>query len=233
MFIRHVIDHSVLLRAMPEGARAAFASVGRVRRFRNGQYIWQFGDPDDCLQVVAEGMVLIGMMSPEGEHLVLHVVARGETMGEPSVYSPERDRRTDARAVGQTTIVEVPGEAVRTALEASPEAMRIFVRRVSDICRGHSRRLALGAFADARGRLARVLLDLADGHGVATPRGRCIELRLSQRTIAGLVSVRRESVNRLLTGLERDGVLLFEDGAITILEERLLRSALGLEASLP
>lgn len=231
--IRHVIDQAVLLREMPADDRAALASDARLRRYRSGEYVWRVGDAGDSLQVVAEGLVHIGIMGPDAEEIVLHVAVRGECMGEPSIYSPEGDRRTDGRAFGRTAIVTVPGDTVRAVLEASPEAMRIFVRRVSAIARAHASRVALTAFHDARGRLARLLLDLADSHGVPTPRGRRIELPLSQRAIAGLISVRRESVNRLFAVLEREGVLAFEDGTITVLRPRLLRASLGVEAVLP
>lgn len=229
MFIRNVMDHCPLLRAMPVEVRADLAAGARLRRCRSREYVWRIGDPDDSLQVVAEGMVLIGVMGPDADEIVLHVVARGDSMGEPSIYSERADRRTDGRAFGRTTIVEVPGDAVRRVLEASPEAMRVFVRRVSEITRTHSDRLALTAFHDARGRLARLLLDLADSHGAATPRGRRIELPLSQRALAGLISVRRERVNRLLAAFEHDGVLELADGLITVLDEPALRSATAVE----
>ena len=233
MFIRHVIDQAVLLREMPAGDRAALAAGATVRRYRGGEYLWRVGDPEDGLHVVADGMVNIGIMGPDGEEIVLQVVARGACIGEPSIYSPERDRRTDGRAVGRTAVVDIPGDTVRAVLEASPAAMLLFVRRVSEIARSLARRVALTAFHDARGRLARVLLDLAAAHGVATPRGRRIELPLSQRTLAGLVSVRRESVNRLVAAWERDGALEFEDGVVTVLKEQALRSALGVEGTQP
>ncbi|HVN33327.1 MAG TPA: Crp/Fnr family transcriptional regulator [Thermoanaerobaculaceae bacterium] len=233
MDIRHVIDQAVFLRDMPEEVRAALAGHARLRCYRSGEYLWRVGDRLDSLQVVAEGLVQIGIMGPEGDEIVLHVEPRGGCLGEPSIYSPEGDRRTDGRAFGRTTIVEVPGEKVRGVLEACPEAMRVFVRRVSEIARGHSRRIALNAFHDARGRLARLLLDLADSHGVPTARGRSIELPLSQRTLAGLIGVRRESVNRLIAALEREGALMFQDGTVTVLRPRLLLASLGVEALFP
>ena len=232
MFNRYVLDQSTVLRAMPAGDRDALAAGATLRRYRDRQYVWRMGDPGDSLQVIADGMVIIGVTGPDDEEIVLHLVARGECMGEPNIYSTDGARRTDGRAFGQTTIVEVPGDTVRAVLEASPEAMRHFVRRVSEIARAHAGRLAMTAFHDARARLARLLLELADRHGVATPRGHRIELPLSQRTLAGLISVRRECVNRLVSALEQDGALLFEDGAITIFDEQLLRAALGVEASL-
>ena len=230
VFIRNAIDRCAVLRAMPAAVRDALAAGATLRRYRSREYVWRVGDPDDSLQIVADGMVLIGIMGPDAEEIVLHVVARGECMGEPGIYSAEGDRRTDARACGRTTIVEVPGDTVREVLEASPEAMGIFVRRVSEIARAHAGRVALTAFYDARGRLAQLLLDLADSHGVPTPRGRRIELPLSQRTLAGLVSVRRERVNRLFTALVREGVVAFEHGIVTVLDEQLLRSAFGGDA---
>jgi CRP/FNR family transcriptional regulator, cyclic AMP receptor protein len=233
VYIRHVIDQAVLIREMSEGDRAALAAAATLRRYRSGEFLWRVGDPEDSLLIVAEGMVHIGMTGPDAEEVVLHVVARGGCMGEPSIYSRDGNRRTDGRAVGRTTIVEVPGEAVRGVLEANPTAMRVFVRRVSEIARAHAERVALTMFHDARGRLARLLLDLADSHGIPTPRGRRIELPLSQRTLAGLVSVRRERVNRLIADFERNGVLEFEDGIVTVLEEQRLRSALGADAILP
>lgn len=232
MDIRRVIDQAVFLRDMPEDARAALAGHATLRRYRGGEYLWRVGDLQDSLQVVAEGMVQIGIMGPEADEIVLHVEPRSGCLGEPSIYSPEGDRRTDGRAVGPTTIVDVAGEKVRAVLEACPEAMRVFVRRVSEIARAHARRIALSAFYDARGRLARLLLDLAESHGVPTERGRCIGLPLSQRTLAGLIGVRRESVNRLIAVLEREGALDFEDGIVTVLKEKLLRMALGIEGVL-
>ena len=231
--VRDIIDRAALFRAMPVDARAALARAARPRRFRAGQFIWRVGDPEDGLHVVASGLVRIELMGPDAEEVVLHVVGPGECLGEPSIYSPEGDRRTDCRAAAAATIVSVPGDPVRAVLERSPEAMRVFVRRVSEIARAHARRVALTAFHDARGRLARLLLDLADSHGVPAPRGRKIALPLSQRTLAGLVSLRRESVNRLVAAFERDGALVWEDGFVTILRPQLLRAALGIEAALP
>jgi CRP/FNR family cyclic AMP-dependent transcriptional regulator len=230
--IRDVIDRATVLRDMPEEARTALAGGATVRHYRGGEYLWRVGDRQDSLLVVAEGMVQIGIMGPEADEIVLHVEPRGGCLGEPGVYSPEGDRRTDGRAFGPTTIVEVPGEKVRAVLETCPEAMRVFVRRVSQIARAHAGRVALSAFDDARSRLARLLLELADSHGVPTARGRCIELPLSQRTLAGLVGVRRERVNRLIAAWRREGALDFEDGIVTVLQERSLRSALGIEGVL-
>jgi CRP/FNR family transcriptional regulator, cyclic AMP receptor protein len=231
--IRSAIDQAAFLQEMPEYARSVLADHATLRPYRDGEYLWRVGDVVDSLQVVAAGVVRIGIMGPEGDEIVLHVEPRGGCLGEPSIYAREGNRWTDGQAVGRTTIVEVPGEKVRGVLETCPDAMRTFVRRVSEIARGHARRIALYAFDDARSRLARLLLDLADTHGVQTAHGRYIDLRLSQRTLAGLVGVHRESVNRFIAAWKREGALAFDDGIVTVLRAEPLRAALVNEGDLP
>jgi CRP-like cAMP-binding protein len=228
--LRAIVDRSPVLCELGERERAALAAVGRLRRLRSGAYLWKFGDAENGLHVLVEGFVHIGAVRPDGETLVLHVVVPGELMGEPGLYAPERDRRTDGRAVGPATVATFPGDAVRAGLERSPDAMRAFVRQVSQLARGHSRRLTVTASLDARGRVAQLLLDLSASHGKATRAGTRITLPLSQRTLAGLVCLRRESVNRILGAYMRDGVLALDEDAITVLRPQALRAALGIAA---
>jgi hypothetical protein len=47
------------------------------------------------------------------------------------------------------------------------------------------------------------------------------------------VSLRRESVNRLVAAFERDGALVFEDGIVTVIRPDLLQAALGVDGGLP
>jgi len=229
--LRPHLERAALLGELPPDARDELVRAARPRRLRAGQYLWRVGDREEGLAFVLQGLMQIGVPGAEGDEIVLHVVGPGECMGEPGIYAAAADRRTDARAAGPALVATIAGARVRAALERSPEAMRVFVRRVSEIARGHARRLALNAFHDGRGRVARLLLDLADSHGVPHTRGRRIDLPLSQRALAGLVNLRRESVNRLLAAFERDGALTLDEGSVTLLRPELLVAAIGADAS--
>jgi CRP/FNR family transcriptional regulator len=65
-------------------------------------------------------------------------------------------------------------------------------------------------------KLARTLLSLADQHGLPTPQGIELDLKLRRREWAELVGLSRETVARLLNGLRRDGVLALSGNRITI-----------------
>ena len=73
--------------------------------------------------------------------------------------------------------------------------------------------LAEIALLDITGRVARKLLDLGQSHG-RTPDGIRIDVRLSQRTLAAMVSASRENVNRALHRFTVHGDIRQEGGLI-------------------
>jgi CRP-like cAMP-binding protein len=83
--------------------------------------------------------------------------------------------------------------------------------------------LAEIAFLDISGRVARKLLDLGQSHGRKTPDGIRIDLRLSQRTLASMVSASRENVNRALQRFVAHGDIKQDGGLITIVRPDELR----------
>jgi CRP-like cAMP-binding protein len=79
------------------------------------------------------------------------------------------------------------------------------------------------ASLDITGRVAKKLLELAASHGEKTNDGVRIGLRLTQRTLAGLVSASRENVNRSLSRFQKQGIITKDGGYITIVHRDRLR----------
>ena len=76
---------------------------------------------------------------------------------------------------------------------------------------------------DLPGRLARLLLRLADDHGSPAPDGIRIEFKLSQRDIGTRVASTRESVNKQLQVWRDAGWLSLNQGYITLRRTEPLR----------
>jgi CRP-like cAMP-binding protein len=79
------------------------------------------------------------------------------------------------------------------------------------------------AFLDARARLARVLLDLAKSQGQPASEGGILIPKLTQAELANLCGVTRESANKWLRFYNREGLLTYENGQITIVDPERLR----------
>jgi CRP-like cAMP-binding protein len=83
------------------------------------------------------------------------------------------------------------------------------------------------AFLDVGGRLAKKLLELAAAHGVQRPGGILLDLRLTQEELANMVGVTRESVNRNLALLRREGVIGGQGRRFVIRDAEALRRRVG------
>jgi CRP-like cAMP-binding protein len=80
------------------------------------------------------------------------------------------------------------------------------------------------ALFDLPGRLARVVLKLADDYGRKTESGVRIEIRLSQKEISTLVAASRESVNKQLGAWRTQGVLGSEGGCLLLRDRAVLEA---------
>jgi CRP-like cAMP-binding protein len=76
---------------------------------------------------------------------------------------------------------------------------------------------------DARGRVAKKLLDLAEQHGRVTPEGVRIEMRLTQQELAQMVGLTRVSVNQHLQWFEERKILSADREGITLHKPDALR----------
>ena len=79
-------------------------------------------------------------------------------------------------------------------------------------------------YKGAHARVAHTLLDLAQHHGVPDAQGIVIPLRLSQRDIANLVGLTRETVNFILKDLRQRELIETQGHSIRVRAPEVLRA---------
>ena len=79
-------------------------------------------------------------------------------------------------------------------------------------------------YKGAHARVAHTLLDLAQHHGVPDAQGIVIPLRLSQRDIANLVGLTRETVNFILKDLRQRELIETQGPSIRVRAPEVLRA---------
>ncbi len=72
-------------------------------------------------------------------------------------------------------------------------------------------------------RLARKLLELAQGNGRVVADGVRIDMALTQSDLASLIGATRESTNKALGHFKRSGIIRIEQNHITIVDPDALR----------
>jgi len=194
--------------------------LGR-RRFPRGETLFVRGDPGNYLCIIESGSVKIALTSVEGKEMILAVLSAGDFFGELALLDGE-PRSADAIMVEDTQLLFLPREQFLHYVESRP---RVALHALSVLSRRLRRTDQLvhdAVFFDVAGRLASVILRLADTIGQPVGAGVTIGRRLTQVELADMIGTTRESVNKWLGVYERQGIISTQRGLITVLQpERL------------
>ena len=195
----------------------------RLRRYATDSFIFRDGDPGDHLYVVASGEVKISRTTEAGGEVIFAVLGTGDVFGELAVLQENAVRSADAQTLAETECFVLHRPALVAFLQTHPAVMWCVITVLSDTIRRKDEAFSDLVFNDIPGRVARKLLELAAAHGEPAHTGAQITVRLSQRTLAGLVGASRENVNRALSRFASLGVIELERGHINLLRPDELR----------
>jgi CRP-like cAMP-binding protein len=201
-------------------------SRARSHRYRRNQIIFNEGDPGTAFYMIVKGRVKMSHSSPDGKERTLALLSPGDVFGEMALLD-EQARSADAVVVEDAELLVVPRKEFLSFIMTQPQVAMSLLVVLSQRLRHTNVLVHDAAFFDVRGRLARVLLDLARAHGETEPGGALVCPRLTQSELASLVGVTRESVNKWLRQYERDGLIANRRGRLVILNPQRLGADLA------
>ncbi|MEX0984047.1 MAG: Crp/Fnr family transcriptional regulator [Actinomycetota bacterium] len=161
------------------------------------------GAPGTGVSVVEAGFLWASVVATDGRRLVLDVLGPGDAVGMPE----GEEAPCEIRAASPVRLRGVRGHDAEAALAA---------RHRRDVL------LALElARTSAAERVERRLLDLAARVGRPAPGGARIPLLITQDDLAGLAATSRETANRAVRRLLRDGRLEMERRGRYVVRQQL------------
>lgn len=183
-----------------------------------GEFLFQRGERPDRLYVLGRGIVKSIVYSSSGKALTLSLYASGDVVGEAAFLTGD-SYASSCTAVTKAWLLVIPRSALLPLLPSHPEvplkAIEILVRRIVLL----QSRLENIAGASAEQRLISILLYLERKFGR--------ELPLTKGAIAELAGLTTETVIRIMSCLERGGLVSSRRGCITFLDVAGLERLLG------
>jgi CRP/FNR family cyclic AMP-dependent transcriptional regulator len=200
------------IEALPDALLERIATGVAARSFPKHAVLVVEGDDTDSLFVLLSGRVRAYVSADDGRELEVNRMGRGEYFGE--VMLDGGPRSASVAAIEDCRCVVVRRAELTRLLAQVPELAQHMIRKLAHRLRTlteHTRDLAL---MDVYGRVARLLLDVAedvDGRLV-------IREALTQRDIGSRVGCSREMVSRIFSDLTAGGYLSREGRTIVILK---------------
>ncbi|MCC5602684.1 Crp/Fnr family transcriptional regulator [Nostoc favosum] len=162
---------------------------------------------------ILDGWVKIRTYNLEGKEITLNILGKGELFGEMAALD-EVPRSTDVITLAPTVIGSMPAQDFVKLLQIEPLAgvrlAQLMARRLRQV----NRRLRLRE-SDSQSRVADTLVFLAEGQGKKGQTGTEIP-NLPHRELSSLSGLARETVTRVLTRLEKKGLIKRDQDTICI-----------------
>jgi CRP-like cAMP-binding protein len=199
-----------LFSGLPEEELERFAELTRERSYPKGSVILFQDDPGDSLFVLRAGRVKVVLIGEDGREVILGVLEPGAHFGELALID-DQPRSAHVIAMEDAQLLVLRREDFRRRVEANPTVAWALLTELSRRLRRADVKIGGLVLLDVPGRIARLLLDLADESGSEQ-----IEKPLTHQTIAQMIGASRETVSRAMKEFQDAGLIRVERRRISI-----------------
>jgi CRP/FNR family cyclic AMP-dependent transcriptional regulator len=214
---------TAVLKAVPlfatisdEQLRMLTTMVTRRSASRNTT-IMSSGDATDSLYIVLSGRLKVMMSDSEGKEVILAILGPGEFFGEMGLIDDE-PRSASVVSIEPCELLSIAKRDFKRVISENSEmalsVMRGLVRRLREA----DRKIGSLALLDVYGRVARLLLDMAEnvnGEKIVTKR-------LPKQDIAKMIGASREMVSRVMKDLQTGGYIEMRGSNIVLRDTIML-----------
>jgi CRP-like cAMP-binding protein len=187
-----------------------FADLTRERSYPKGSVILFQDDPGDSLFVLRSGRVKVVLIGEDGREVILGVLEPGAHFGELALID-DQPRSAHVIAMEDANLLILRREDFRRRVEANPSVAWALLTELSRRLRRADVKIGGLVLLDVPGRIARLLLDLADEAG-----SDAIEKPLTHQTIAQMIGASRETVSRAMKEFQDAGLITVERRKIAV-----------------
>lgn len=218
--VREVIEKKLLSGNMPIEFINFCLAHGRIRHYAPKQYLYFSGDEGNTVFFLVSGRVRLCLMGEFSEKIIRIL--------NPPAFFPEvvldgKPYPHAALCIEDTNVLAIDRQTLTRYIEKNPSILWVFYRDLSLDLRRSYRQIRNLSLGDARLRLGAKLFALAHVHGKSTSSGTLITLSLSATELAGMCSLARESVSRILGELKDSDIITIEKKKITVRDVEDLR----------
>jgi CRP-like cAMP-binding protein len=210
-----------LLGQLSEPALGALLNLGITASFPAGRRIMRLGEFGQTAYLLLRGCVKV-LGNEGGREPLLGIRVGGDLVGEMAVLS-RLPRSATISTCSEVSARKIPGQDLLAFLANHPEAMIAVASAISQRLRWANERRVDFASLDARTRICRVLLTLAQTYGHDTSGGRDLGAPLTQDEIASMAGVRLATAEKALRAFAAAGVVRLGYRSITVLDMWRLR----------
>lgn len=206
-----------LFSGVPDEQLRTLATVVMRKSVSRGATIMVAGDQTDSLYIILSGRLKVMMSDAEGKEVILSILGPGEFFGEMGLID-DSPRSASVVAIEPCELLSIAkrdfSKCLAENFEITMAVMRGLVRRLREA----DRKIGSLALLDVYGRVARLLLDMAD----TVDGQKMVTKRLPKQDIAKMIGASREMVSRVMKDLQLGGYIEMRGSTIVLHDSIML-----------
>ena len=171
---------------------------------KKGEPIFSEGENVNGIFCIKDGVCKLTKLSPNGNDQIVKLITKGELLGQRSMISDEPVNLT-ATALEDMEVCFIPKNEVMGFFNENNQFSMNVMKTICGDLKEADDHLVNMAQKSVKQRLAETLVDLYKTFGVDTDKS--LKIKLSREEIAGMVGTATESCIRLLSELNKQGII--------------------------
>lgn len=193
------------------------------KEYKKNTVIFYEGDEGDAIYFVKKGKVKISKISQQGKEHIIRIMEDGDIFAESLLFIGGKYPAT-AEAIEDSKIIVLKNKDVENLILNNNEVALGIIKLMAKRLQNVAVIIENLALKDSLGRTVSILLTFAREKGIQGKDGIAIELNLSRQDLANMVGTSRENMTRILSQLDKEGVIKLERHAIIIKDVNALKN---------
>ncbi|MHB9029605.1 MAG: Crp/Fnr family transcriptional regulator [Candidatus Latescibacterota bacterium] len=212
-----------LFSSLGDGELEAIHNASFVKKFPREHLIFLADEEGDTLFFIIRGKVKVTQFSENGKEVIFSILNEGDFFGDMSLLDG-RPRSASVITAEESELLLLRRQDFHGLIVTHPKIALSLLKEITLRLRKADERIQSLALLDVSGRVAGILLQLADECGRKTADGGIfIRTRPTHQELANMVGTTRETVTRILKQMESRNYIAMTGKSITILSPENLR----------
>jgi CRP-like cAMP-binding protein len=193
------------------------SNLGSKKKFVKDSVILLEHETGSAMFIIAKGKVKISRVSDDGKEVIISILNEFDFFGEMSILDGST-RSANVIAMEDSEIFIIQRNEFINLLESYPKISLALLMEFTKRLRDADMKIKSLSLKDAEGKVATVLLQLADDNGKIKQGVVEIERLPYQHDLANMAGTSRETVSRALHAFEKQGLVELNGSNIKILD---------------
>ncbi len=186
-----------------------------TRVIKKGEVLFDEGEHINGIFCISSGVCKVSKMSPNGREQIIHLVNKGDFLGERSLIGDDV-ANLKATAINDMEVCFIPRDEIINDLKQNPDFSLSVLKDMANSLKIANNLIVDMAQKTVKQRLAEMLLNLHEKFGNNIDD--ILNIHISREDIANIIGTATESAIRLLSEFKREEIISLKGKNISLID---------------